>query len=102
MHARGELLRLRGIPGRGEQHATRAKLPACRDRCGGRVPWWFDTRGYEVYLDGVKVAFTTDKATITGLAPDSRHRVKIVTRDVRGFSSPPSQGLVFATPPTDR
>ncbi|PSL44579.1 hypothetical protein B0I31_1283 [Saccharothrix carnea] len=66
------------------------------------VPWWFDTWGYEVYLDGAKVAFTTAKqATITGLAPDSQHRVKIVTRDMRGFSSPPSQGLVFATPPTD-
>ncbi|WP_367129177.1 DUF6801 domain-containing protein [Saccharothrix sp. HUAS TT1] len=67
------------------------------------VPWWFDTWGYEVYLDGVKVAFATGKqATITGLAPDSQHRVKVVTRDVRGFSSPPSQGLVFATPPAGR
>ncbi|XVS67340.1 DUF6801 domain-containing protein [Actinosynnema sp. CA-299493] len=64
------------------------------------VPWWFETWGYEVHLDGVKVAFVTGKqATITGLAPDSQHRVKIVTRDVRSFSSPPSQGLVFATPP---
>ncbi|WP_147455073.1 fibronectin type III domain-containing protein [Saccharothrix australiensis] len=65
------------------------------------VPWWFDTRGYEVYVDGEQVAFVHDKqATITNLAPDSQHRVKIVTRDVRGLSSPRSQGLVFTTPPT--
>ncbi len=64
------------------------------------VPWWFETAGYDVYLDGVKVAFVTEKAaTLTGLAPDSQHRVKIVTRDRQGFSSPKSQGLVFATPP---
>ncbi|QFZ19083.1 fibronectin type III domain-containing protein [Saccharothrix syringae] len=63
-------------------------------------PWWFETAGYEIYLDDVKVAFVTEKqATLTGLAPDSQHRVKVVTRDVGGFSSTKSQGLVFATPP---
>src|SRR3712207_6904684 len=37
------------------------------------TPWWFDTIGYDVNLDGVNVAFVTDKqATITGLAPDTQ------------------------------
>ncbi|ONI80696.1 hypothetical protein ALI22I_46455 [Saccharothrix sp. ALI-22-I] len=66
------------------------------------VPWWFETRDYEVHLDGQRVAYATEKQiTLTGLAPDSQHRVKIVHRDLGGFSSVPSQGLVFATPPAD-
>ncbi|NUT91034.1 MAG: fibronectin type III domain-containing protein [Saccharothrix sp.] len=65
--------------------------------------WWFPTIGYDVFLDGVKVAFVTDKqATLTGLGPDTQHRVKVTTRDSHGFSSPKSQGLVFATPPLGR
>lgn len=65
--------------------------------------WWFPTIGYDVFLDGVKVAFVTDKqATLTGLSPDTQHRVKVTTKDSYGFSSPKSQGLVFATPPRGR
>lgn len=62
--------------------------------------WWFATIGYEVHLDGAKVAFVTGKqVTLTGLAPDSQHRVKVVNRDDHGFGSAKSRGLVFATGP---
>ena len=64
--------------------------------------WWFPTIGYDVFLDGVKVAFVTDKqATLTGLSPDTQHRVKVTTKDSYGFSSPKSQGLVFVWMSTD-
>ncbi|MFE2757371.1 DUF6801 domain-containing protein [Actinosynnema sp. NPDC059335] len=87
-------------PVRPSQLRVTAVTPTSVSLAWYATSWWFDTRGYEVYLDGVNVAFVTDKqATITGLAPDAQHRVKIVTRDAYGFSSPPSQGLVFATPP---
>ncbi|GAA2689049.1 MULTISPECIES: DUF6801 domain-containing protein [Actinosynnema] len=60
--------------------------------------WWTATAGYDVHLDGALVTTTTDpQVTLTGLAPDSQHRLKVVTRDVRGSTSLPSQGLVFAT-----
>lgn len=80
-------------------HVT-ASTPTTVTLAWQSVPWWFETRGHDVYLDGVKVAFVPEKqTTLTGLAPDSQHRVKIVTRDDRGFASSPGQGLVFATPP---
>ncbi|NUT48663.1 MAG: fibronectin type III domain-containing protein [Saccharothrix sp.] len=67
------------------------------------APWWYETMGHQVYLDGVSVAFVTGKqATITGLTPDTQHRVKVVTVDRMGYSSPLSQGLVFATPATTK
>ncbi|QQQ79147.1 fibronectin type III domain-containing protein [Saccharothrix sp. 6-C] len=87
-------------PVRPSQLQVTAVTPTSASLSWYAVPWWFETVGYEVHLDGVKVAFVTEKqATITGLAPDSQHRVKIVTRDLYNLSSPPSQGLVFATPP---
>ncbi|GAB2967062.1 DUF6801 domain-containing protein [Saccharothrix stipae] len=87
-------------PVRPSQLRVTSLTPTSASLAWHAVPWWFETWGYEVYLDGALVSFVTDKqATITGLAPDSQHRVKIVTRDMRSFSSPPSQGLVFATPP---
>lgn len=89
-------------PVRPSQLQVTALTPTSASLTWHAVPWWFDTRDYAVYLDGVPVTFVTQKqVTITGLAPDSQHRVKIVTRDMHGFSSPPSQGLVFATPPAD-
>lgn len=87
-------------PVRPSQLRVTAVTPTSVSLAWYATPWWFDTIGYDVNLDGVNVAFVTDKqATITGLAPDTQHRVKIVTRDTHGFPSPPSQGLVFATPP---
>ncbi|MEV0678615.1 fibronectin type III domain-containing protein [Actinosynnema sp. NPDC050436] len=63
-------------------------------------PWWYPDTAYEVYLDGAKVASVHEKSTtVTGLDPDTQHRVKIVTRSYFSLSSSPSQGLVFATPP---
>ncbi|ACU37278.1 hypothetical protein KCV87_03185 [Actinosynnema pretiosum subsp. pretiosum] len=60
--------------------------------------WWEPTADYDVHLDGARVATTTDRqVTLTGLTPDSQHRVKVLTRDVRGSTSLLSQGLVFAT-----
>ncbi|MBW4717716.1 fibronectin type III domain-containing protein [Saccharothrix obliqua] len=62
------------------------------------VPWWFETAGYEVFVDGQQVAYVPDKQVeLTGLAAESQHRVKVVTRDVHGYRSPPSRGLVFTT-----
>lgn len=60
--------------------------------------WWAATAGYDVYLDGALVTTTTDpQVTLTGLTPDRQHRLKVITRDVRGSTSLLSQGLVFAT-----
>ncbi|MGM1064710.1 DUF6801 domain-containing protein [Saccharothrix sp. Mg75] len=87
-------------PVRPSQLALTATTPTSATLTWYASPWWFDTWGYEVHLDGAQVAFVTERrATLTGLAPDSQHRVKIVTRDVHGFPSAKSQGLVFATPP---
>ncbi|MEU4804960.1 fibronectin type III domain-containing protein [Actinosynnema sp. NPDC023587] len=63
-------------------------------------PWWYPDLGYEVYLDGTKVAFVQDHhATLTGLIPDTQHRLKIVTRGWFNLLSSPGEGMVFATPP---
>lgn len=88
-------------PVRPSQLRVTAVTPTSVSLAWHATPWWFETRGYEVHLDGVQVAFVTEKqATLTGLAPDSQHRVKVVTRDLGGFASGKSPGLVFATPPT--
>ncbi|MFE2756339.1 DUF6801 domain-containing protein [Actinosynnema sp. NPDC059335] len=61
--------------------------------------WWNPTAGYHVYLDGGHVVFVTEKqATITGLTPDKQHRAKVVTVDVKGSWSNPSEGLIFTLP----
>ncbi|TQM84430.1 hypothetical protein FHX81_6876 [Saccharothrix saharensis] len=61
--------------------------------------WWNPTAGYNVYLDGGHVVFATEKqTTITGLTPDTQHRAKVVTVDVRNSWSNPSEGLIFTLP----
>ncbi|WP_306746252.1 fibronectin type III domain-containing protein [Saccharothrix yanglingensis] len=87
-------------PVRPSRLAVTATTPTSATLTWYATPWWFQTWGYDVFLDDAPVAFVTGRqATLTGLAPDSLHRVKVVTRDVRGFRSAKSQGLVFTTPP---
>lgn len=87
-------------PVRPSRLAVTATTPTSATLTWYATPWWFETWGYDVFLDDTPVAFATGRqGTLTGLAPDSPHRVEVVTRDVRGFRSATSQGLVFTTPP---
>ena len=62
-------------------------------------PWWNPTAGYVVYLDGGHTGLVTgEQTTLTGLTPDRQHRAKVVTVDVQGIQSTPSQGLIFTLP----
>ncbi|NUT54272.1 MAG: fibronectin type III domain-containing protein [Saccharothrix sp.] len=62
-------------------------------------PWWNPIGGYDVYLDGGHTGFVTEnQVTLTGLTPDTQHRAKVVTADVQGIRSKPSQGLIFTLP----
>ncbi|WP_432989299.1 spherulation-specific family 4 protein [Dactylosporangium sp. CA-233914] len=71
---------------------TVAWLPATDP--GGRVA------GYDVLLDGARVAGTTGAeplATIRGLEPGRQYRVGVLARDVAGNTSAPSRSTVITT-----
>ena len=63
-------------------------------------PWWYETAGHNIYVNGKMVEFVPGKSTtLTGLTPDSQHRIAVATKDVMGIVSERSVPVVVNTPP---